>query len=117
MIITKIELENFRSFYGKQIIDKDAFRSSMVMICCFFVFLALFTIILGALGSDFITALSGSATALANVGPGIGDIIGPTGSFSSLTDPEKYVLVFAMIIGRLELLVALALFVPLLWRD
>jgi trk system potassium uptake protein TrkH len=54
---------------------------------------------------------------LANVGPGIGDVIGPTGSFSTLTDPEKYVLVFAMIIGRLELLVALALFVPLLWRD
>ena len=103
--------------YGRQIVDKDAFRSSMVMICCFFVFLAVFTIILGALGLDFITALSGAATALANVGPGIGDVIGPAGSFSSLSDPEKYVLVFAMIIGRLELLVALALFVPLLWRD
>ena len=103
--------------YGKQVVDKNVFRASMVMICCFFVFLALFTIILGALGADFITALSGSATALANVGPGIGDIIGPTGNFSTLTSPEKYVLVFAMIIGRLELLVALALFVPLLWRD
>ena len=103
--------------YGKQVVDKNVFRSSMVMICCFFVFLALFTIILGALGADFITALSGSATALANVGPGIGDVIGPTGSFSTLSSPEKYVLVFAMIIGRLELLVALALFVPLLWRD
>jgi len=103
--------------YGKQVVDKNVFRASMVMICCFFVFLALFTIILGALGADFITALSGSATALANVGPGIGDVIGPTGSFSTLTSPEKYVLVFAMIIGRLELLVALALFVPLLWRD
>ncbi len=103
--------------YGKQIVEKDVFRSAMVMICCFFVFLAIFTIILGALGADFITALSGSATALANVGPGIGDIIGPTGNFSSLSNAEKYVLVFAMIIGRLELLVALALFVPLLWRD
>lgn len=103
--------------YGKQVVDKNVFRASMVMICCFFVFLALFTVILGALGADFITALSGSATALANVGPGIGDVIGPTGSFSTLTSPEKYVLVFAMIIGRLELLVALALFVPLLWRD
>ncbi|MEE2773408.1 MAG: TrkH family potassium uptake protein [Pseudomonadota bacterium] len=103
--------------YGKQIVDKDVFRSSMVMLCCFFVFLAIFTVILGALGADFITALSGAATALANVGPGIGDVIGPAGSFSSLSDAEKYVLVFAMIIGRLELLVALALFVPILWRD
>ncbi len=103
--------------YGKQIVDKDVFRSSMVMVSCFFAFLALFTVILGALGLDFITALSGAATALANVGPGIGDVIGPSGNFSSLGNSEKYVLVFAMIIGRLELLVALALFMPILWRD
>jgi len=103
--------------YGKQVVDKDIFRSSMVVLSCFFAFLIIFTIILGSLGLDFITALSGAATALANVGPGIGDIIGPTGSFSTLGNAEKYVLVFAMIIGRLELLVALALFIPMFWRD
>ena len=103
--------------YGKQIVDKDVFRSSMVMLCCFFVFLAIFTVILGALGADFITALSGAATALANVGPGIGEIIGPSGNYSSLEDSEKFVLIIAMILGRLELLVVMALFMPILWRD
>jgi trk system potassium uptake protein TrkH len=103
--------------YGKQVVEKEVFRSSMVVVSCFLLFLALFTIILGSLGLDFITALSGAATALANVGPGIGDIIGPTGNFASLGNPEKYVLVFAMVIGRLELLVALALFMPMFWKD
>ena len=82
--------------YGKQVVDKDIFRSSMVVLSCFFAFLIIFTIILGSLGLDFITALSGAATALANVGPGIGDIIGPTGSFSTLGNAEKYVLVFVL---------------------
>ena len=57
------------------------------MITTFLSFLAVFTIILGAMGLDFITALSGAASALANVGPGIGDIIGPAGNYSSLDDP------------------------------
>ena len=103
--------------YGKQVVEKEVFRSSMVVVSCFLLFLAIFTVILGSLGLDFITALSGAATALANVGPGIGEVIGPAGSFSSLGNSEKYVLVFAMVIGRLELLVALALFMPMFWKD
>ena len=89
----------------------------MIMITTFLSFLALITIILGAMGLDFITALSGAASALANVGPGIGDIIGPSGNYATLDDPEKFVLIIAMILGRLELLVVMALFMPMLWRD
>ena len=97
--------------------DQAVFRSAIIMITTFLSFLAIFTIILGAMGLDFITALSGAASALANVGPGIGDIIGPAGNYSSLEDPEKGVLIIAMILGRLELLVVMALFLPILWRD
>jgi len=103
--------------YGRQVVDQAVFRSAIIMITTFLSFLAIFTIILGAMGLDFITALSGSASALANVGPGIGDVIGPTGNYSSLDDPEKRVLIIAMILGRLELLVVMALFLPILWRD
>ena len=103
--------------YGKQIVDQEVFRSAIIMISMFLTFLALFTIILGALGLDFITALSGAASALANVGPGIGDVIGPSGNYSSLDSIEKLVLAAAMILGRLELLVVMALFLPMLWRD
>ena len=95
---------------GKQVVDQTVFRSAMIMITTFLSFLALFTIILGAMGLDFITALSGAASALANVGPGIGEIIGPSGNYSSLEDSEKFVLIIAMILGRLELLVVMALF-------
>ena len=103
--------------YGKQVVDQAVFRSAMIMITTFLSFLALITIILGAMGLDFITALSGAASALANVGPGIGDIIGPSGNYATLDDPEKFVLIIAMILGRLELLVVMALFMPMLWRD
>ena len=103
--------------YGRQVVDQAVFRSAIIMITTFLSFLAIFTIILGAMGLDFITALSGAASALANVGPGIGDIIGPAGNYSSLEDPEKGVLIIAMILGRLELLVVMALFLPILWRD
>jgi trk system potassium uptake protein TrkH len=67
-------------------------------------------------GLDFITSLSGASTALANVGPGLGEIIGPAGSFKSLDNTEKYILIVAMILGRLELLVAMAFFLPMFWK-
>ena len=103
--------------YGKQLVHQAVFRSAMIMITTFLSFLALITIILGAMGLDFITALSGAASALANVGPGIGEIIGPSGNYATLDDSEKFVLTIAMILGRLELLVVMALFMPMLWRD
>jgi trk system potassium uptake protein TrkH len=71
---------------------------------------------LSALGLDYLTAMSGALTALANVGPGLGDIIGPAGNFSSLPDSAKWLLSAAMLLGRLELLTVLVLFTPAFWR-
>ena len=85
-----------------------------------FVFVACFVAItlgLGALGLDFITSMSGAATALANVGPGLGPIIGPSGTFAPLPDAAKWLLSFAMLLGRLELFTVLVLFMPSFWRD
>ena len=107
----------FLMHYGKQVVDEPIFRSAIIMIVSFFLSLAAVTIVLGALGLDFITALSGATTALANVGPGIGEIIGPAGNFSSLTDSQKIVLAVSMIVGRLEILIVMALFLPLLWKS
>ena len=67
-------------------------------------------------GVDFLTALSGAATSIANVGPGLGDIIGPSGSFDPLPDSAKWILAFGMLLGRLELLTVLVLFTPSFWR-
>ena len=68
-------------------------------------------------GLDFITALSGSATAISNVGPGLGDIIGPNGNFSSLSDFSKLSLSLGMLLGRLELFAVLVLFFPSFWKN
>ena len=78
--------------------------------------LAVCTLVLGAQGNDMITSLSGAVTALANVGPGLGTVIGPAGTFTDVPDASKVVLALAMIAGRLEIMVVLALFLPTMWR-
>jgi trk system potassium uptake protein TrkH len=74
------------------------------------------TMLLAWMGLDFITALSGASTAVANVGPGIGSVIGPAGNFATLPDGAKWVLSAAMLLGRLELLTVFALFSSTYWR-
>ena len=102
--------------YGSKLVDQEIYRSAITMICCFFAFLVIFTLSLSLCGLDLITALSGATTALANVGPGLGETIGPAGNFGGLDDLEKYILIVAMVLGRLELLVAMAFFLPMFWR-
>jgi len=82
----------------------------------FFTF-AVLAVLLDFSGLDFATATSGALTALANVGPGVGDIIGPAGNFSSLPDSAKWVLAFGMYVGRLEMLTVLVLLTPVFWRE
>lgn len=67
-------------------------------------------------GLDFVTAVSGAATAVANIGPGLGDTIGPAGNFSTLNDPAKWILSAAMLIGRLELMAVYAILTVRFWR-
>lgn len=85
----------------------------------FFVFFAVYAIsasMLSAIGLDMTTALSGAATSLANVGPGLGEIIGPSGTFESLSDRAKWILTANMFIGRLEVLAVLVFLSPRFWR-
>lgn len=72
---------------------------------------------LSLLGLDFVTAFSGAATAIANVGPGLGPIIGPAGNFSTLPDAAKWLLSAGMLLGRLEIFTVFVLFLPGFWRE
>jgi trk system potassium uptake protein len=72
---------------------------------------------LAATGLDLMTALSASVTAITNVGPALGPIAGPSGTFESFSDPAKYIMVVLMLLGRLELLTVLVLFAPDFWRS
>ena len=82
----------------------------------FFIFFILATI-LSINGLDFVTAISGSASAVSNVGPGLGDIIGPDGNFSNLPNFSKLSLSLGMLLGRLELFAVLVLFFPSFWKS
>ena len=85
----------------------------------FFLFFGCFIVLalcLSAFGLDFITAASGAGSAIANVGPGLGDIIGPSGHFGTLPDGAKWVLMAGMLLGRLELIGVLVLLSPAFWR-
>ena len=102
--------------YDKNIID-DKFMSSVISFI--FLYIIIFfslTAILSLTGLDFVTSISGAATSISNVGPGLGDTIGPNGNFSSLENSSKWVLSLGMILCRLELFAILVLFIPSFWR-
>ena len=84
----------------------------------FFLYIVCFVVLaacLSALGLNFITAISGAATAICNVGPGLGDAIGPSGNFGSLPETAKWLLSIGMLLGRLELFTVLVIFSPAFW--
>ena len=106
----------FTPRYDGRPVTAEVLNSVTSFFGVFVVTLGLIAIALGLTGLDFVTALSGAATAIANIGPGLGDIIGPAGNFAALNDAAKWILAFAMLLGRLELLVVLVIFLPRFWR-
>jgi trk system potassium uptake protein len=103
------------TFNGRPL-PEAATISVMAFVFMFALSFSLFAIALSSLGLDYLTAMSGALSALANVGPGFGDVIGPTGNFASLPDSAKWLLSAAMLLGRLELFTVLILFAPSFWR-
>lgn len=102
--------------YNGKVVGDDIVASAVAFAFIFFMVLAIATLLLTALGVDFITSLTGAATALTNVGPGFGGIIGPAGNFAPLPNAAKWILSFTMILGRLELLTVIVLFSTVFWR-
>lgn len=98
-------------------IDDEAIRSVVAFFFFFIASFAALSLALGLFGLDYVTAISGAATAMANVGPGLGPIIGPAGTFTSLPDGAKWLLCFGMLLGRLEVFTVLVLLTPAFWRD
>ena len=103
--------------YNQSPVD-DKFTASIIsFIYMYLVIFFAITALLSLTGLDFITSISGAATSISNVGPGLGATIGPNGNFSSLPDISKWILSFGMILGRLELFAILVLFLPSFWRN
>jgi trk system potassium uptake protein TrkH len=103
--------------YNKKPIQEGVAEAVMAFFFMYALSVAFLAMLLGMTGLDYVTALSGAATAISNVGPGLGDIIGPAGNFSTLPDVAKWLLSAGMLLGRLELFTVLVLFLPRFWRD
>ena len=103
--------------YAENSINEKFIASIISFIFFYFLIFFCLSALLSLTGLDFITSISGAATSISNVGPGLGSIIGPNGNFSSLPDISKWILTLGMILGRLELFAILILFVPSFWRN
>ena len=103
--------------YDQNPVDTKFIASIISFIYLYFIIFFIIAALLSLTGLDLITSLSGAATSISNVGPGLGSIIGPNGNFSSLPDISKWILSLGMILGRLELFAILVLFLPSFWRN
>lgn len=106
----------FIAYYNRKPISSDVVESVMAFSLVYAAGFATLTIMLSFMGLDFLTATSGAATAISNVGPGLGDVIGPSGTFVALPAAAKWALAAGMLFGRLEFFTILVLFVPSFWR-
>lgn len=103
--------------YNKRRLPADVPFSVVAFLAIYMTTVGLFTVILAALGLDLVTSLSASASAVGNVGPGLGPIVGPAGNYSTIPAAAKWILAFAMLLGRLELFTVLVLLRPEFWRN
>ena len=103
--------------YNNEKISNPFIYSIMTFIFLYFFIFFILAALLSLDGLDFVTALSGSASAISNVGPGLGDVIGPNGNFSDLPNFSKLSLSLGMLLGRLELFAVLVLFFPSFWKN
>lgn len=107
----------FTPHYNRRPVPDEVITSVLsfffVFGCCF----AFLAVGLGLSGLDYLTAVSSAATAIANVGPGLGPIVGPSGTFQTLPDSAKWMMSAGMLLGRLELFTIIVLFTRTFWKD
>ena len=120
-IIVRLKQHNrphgvFAPHYNRRPVPENVVSSVMSFLFLFVVSFIVLSLALTATGVDYVTAMSGAGTALANVGPGLGEVIGPAGTFQPLPTSAKWLLSFGMVLGRLELFTVLVLITPAFWR-
>ncbi|MGH1417756.1 MAG: TrkH family potassium uptake protein [Hyphomicrobiaceae bacterium] len=103
-------------YNGRRLPDDVPF-SVVAFLAIYMATVGMFTVVLSAMGLDLITSVSAAAQSVGNVGPGLGDIVGPSGSYATVPQAAKWVLCFAMLLGRLELFTVLVLFRREFWQS
>ena len=103
--------------YDGRPVAEDVLHSVMTFFVVFFLSLGVLAILLSLTGLDLVTSVSGAVAALGNIGPGLGDRIGPSSNFMGLNDAAKWLLIIGMLVGRLELMAVYILFTSKFWRN
>ena len=103
--------------YGRQTVDAETQRTVFLFFSAYVFLWVIGSMLMGAFGYDIATSTSAVITALSNVGPGVGQIIGPAGNFATMSDPALYLLSLMMLLGRLEVLTVLVLLMPMFWKN
>ena len=106
----------FSQNYNGRHVPDDVIRSMVAFAFFFFATIAALALALSFMGLDFITSFTAAVTAVANVGPGLGETVGPAGNFASLPDAGKWLMALGMILGRLEIVTFMILFTRAFWR-
>ena len=107
----------YLAYYNREPIPEEVSASVMAFFFLYALSYVAIAVGLGLSGVDFLTAASGAATAISNVGPGLGPTIGPAGTFATLPEQAKWLLSAGMLLGRLELFTVIVLLIPSFWRD
>jgi trk system potassium uptake protein TrkH len=102
--------------YNGHRLDDEIVRSILTFSFFFTITICMIALMLSLLGLDWMTALTGAASTVSGVGPGLGETIGPAGNFSTLPDAAKWILSLGMLLGRLEIITVLVLCIPAFWR-
>jgi trk system potassium uptake protein TrkH len=102
--------------YNGHRLDEEIVRSILTFSFFFAITICAIALALSLLGLDWMTALTGAASTVSGVGPGLGETIGPSGNFASLPDAAKWILSGGMLLGRLEIITVLVLCMPAFWR-
>lgn len=102
--------------YAGKRVEEDVLQSVMIFVFLYLLIFSVSSVILSMTGMDALTAYSSAATAISNVGPGMGPEVGPAGTFQNVSDIAKWVMTFNMILGRLELIPVFVVLTPRFWK-
>lgn len=102
--------------YGERVVDEPLMAAVISFFFLYIVTLGGLSLLCMATGLDFLSSVSGVAQAMANAGPGLGELVGPAANFASIPTAAKWILAFAMLAGRLELLTVFVVLTPGYWR-
>lgn len=100
---------------GGKVVGENVLAAVVGFIVLYMMLFVICTIIVTLFGHDFVTSVSAVAACIGNIGPGLGTV-GPTSNFNHLQDVVKWILVFCMLLGRLEIYTVLLLLVPEFWK-